>query len=147
MLQHVEMIVTDDSVHFAPCVNCAAELRYLSSALKASGFQSGGKSETVQSCTLGSWTFSAPGSVDERCLRPIDPDAKFQAVLVGIVCDWSKTVGKFLGVGVPVAYTAKPSGSMWNISRPSSAESRIMRCASVLSICIPPPQLLLTSNG
>src|SRR6202521_2170330 len=110
VLQHVEMVVRDDALHFflSPLLG----LRYSQiDSLSLEGLRFPVLRKVGHHPSANSWIASVQGPAlgGETRLSPIDPETELEPVLVRIVGDGGEAVGKLLRIGVPVTHAAKPA--------------------------------------
>src|SRR5512138_219976 len=110
MLQHVEMVVADDSFQFAlRPIFCSRDADVDGLTFKFL--------RLPVWCRFGDQPIShfrvanvqRPALGTESSLGPVDPESKLQFMLMGLIGDGCESVWKFLRIGIPVAYSAKPA--------------------------------------
>ena len=111
MLQHVQAVVVNNSVQFLPRPGLSRGIPDID-GLALEGFRLPmGRHIADQPIA----NFRIAGVKRTRRgiragLRPVHPEAEFQAQVVRAVGKCGQAMGKLLPVGVPVAWTAKPAG-------------------------------------
>src|SRR5581483_3533985 len=110
MLQHVEVIISNDALNFLLRPLLSRRNAQVDSLplerLRLPVFWNIGN-HPVANFRIAS--IQRPWFSRQPCLSPVDPDAKFQTMLVGVVGDKCQAVRKLFGIGMPIAYGAKPS--------------------------------------